>query len=90
MPLHFQDFSFYILTTKKHFLNSKEKKEAKAPVPFEWESLPHGSHDDELETKKPGLHGGQVCFSPDAGSFTAPSAVSLQILGSIHLYISWF
>lgn len=44
---------------------------------------------DELVTKNPGLHGGQVCFPSDAGSFTAPSTVSLQIFGSIHLYMSW-
>lgn len=44
---------------------------------------------EEFVTKKPGLHGGQVFFSPDAGRSTAPSMVSLQILGSIHLYMSW-
>lgn len=48
-----------------------------------------GSQLEEFVPKKPGLHGGQVFFSPDAGRFTAPSMVSLQILGSIHLYMSW-
>lgn len=60
-----------------------------APVPFEYKPLAQGSHLEEFVTKKPRLHGGHVFFSPDAGRSTAASRVSLQILGSIHLYMSW-
>lgn len=58
------------------------------PVPLEYRPLGQGSQVEEVEVKKPGLHGGQLCFSPEAGSVTDPSKVSLQILGSFHLYMS--
>lgn len=58
------------------------------PEPLEYEPYGQGSQMLLLVLKKPGLQGGQRVFTPEAGSFTAPSRSSAQIFGMAHLYMS--
>lgn len=58
------------------------------PEPLEKEPYGQGSQVLFSVLKKPGLQGGQRVFTPDAGSFAAPSRSSLQIFGLAHLYMS--